>query len=68
MKYNLQTSMAHTGNYGKRRTADEIKYLVIHYTGNDGDTAAGNANYYTSTIIKACGECEVRRNDQWSMT
>lgn len=32
-------------NYKTGRTSD-IKYIVIHYTANNGDTASGNANYF----------------------
>ena len=27
----------------KKRSLNSIKYIVIHYTGNKGDTAKGNA-------------------------
>ena len=33
-------------NYGDARKTSNIKYIVIHYTANDGDTAASNARYY----------------------
>ena len=36
---------ANPESYGEKRTADQPRYLVIHYTGNDGDTAANNAAY-----------------------
>ena len=36
---------AAAGNYRKGRTGS-IKYIVVHYTGNDGDTAFGNADYF----------------------
>lgn len=29
-------------------TASRIKYIVIHYTANNGDTALGNTNYFKS--------------------
>ena len=32
---------ANVGNCGPARNAQAIKYIVIHYTGNDGDTVAG---------------------------
>ena len=35
-------------NYKKGR-ADKIKYLVIHFTSNDGDTAINNLKYYSGT-------------------
>lgn len=43
----------HSGNYGGLRLASDIRYLVYHYTGNDGDTARANANYYANTEVKA---------------
>lgn len=42
------TSLAHTSNYTKNRTQD-IKYIVIHYTANNGDTAKGNCSYFSGT-------------------
>lgn len=42
-----------SANYGGARAASTIKYIVIHYTGNDGDTAANNAKYYASTKVEA---------------
>lgn len=40
---------AHKGSYTPAsRSADDISYLVIHYTGNKGDTAANNAAYFAS--------------------
>lgn len=44
---------AASGNYGGSRAASAIKYVVIHYTGNDGDTAANNAKYYAQNTVKA---------------
>lgn len=43
---------ANAGNVGGSRSASAIKYIVIHYTGNDGDTAAANAKYYANTVVK----------------
>ena len=34
-------------SYGGLRGYKEIKYIVIHYTGNKGDTAKGNASYFS---------------------
>ena len=33
-------------SYGTERPYNSIKYIVIHYTGNDNDTAKGNASYF----------------------
>lgn len=53
MSYALRGLLAAAGNYGGSRTADDIRYLVIHYTGNSGDTAAANAAYFQNTVVKA---------------
>ena len=34
-------------SYGATRDKSTVKYIVIHYTGNSGDTAWGNANYFS---------------------
>ena len=39
-----------TNNYRKGRSS-AIQYLVIHYTGNNGDTAKGNCNYFKNNAI-----------------
>ena len=39
---------AHSTNFKKGR-ASHIKYLVIHYTSNNGDTAKNNIDYYSRT-------------------
>ena len=49
----IKEQLANPQNYGEKRTADQIRYLVIHYTGNDGDTAANNAAYYQRTVVQA---------------
>ena len=43
---------ANAGNIGGTRTASGIRYIVIHYTGNDGDTAMNNAKYYAGNVVK----------------
>ena len=35
-------------NYGNARVLNTIKYIVIHYTANDGDTALSNAKYFAN--------------------
>lgn len=37
---------ANRNNHGGFRGAVAIKYIVIHYTGNDGDTAENNGKYF----------------------
>lgn len=33
-------------SYGAERSLAGVRYIVIHYTGNSGDTAAGNASFF----------------------
>lgn len=40
-------------NHGGRRGKSAIKYLVYHYTGNDGDNGANNAAYYRDNVVRA---------------
>lgn len=50
---NIQTNLANKNNYGASRPVGDIKYIVIHYTGNDGDTDESNARYFKHNIVKA---------------
>ena len=43
---------ANPSNYGGSRPLSSIRYIVIHYTGNNGDTAAGNGNYFQKNVVK----------------
>ena len=53
MSYTIKEQLANSGNYGGSRNASQIRYLVYHYTGNDGDKAANNAKYFQNNIVKA---------------
>lgn len=41
---------AHSGNYRKGRAA-KIKYIVLHYTANTGDTAQNNLDYFARVSV-----------------
>lgn len=49
----MKENLANRNNYGGARSADKIKYIVIHYTANDGDRDEGNANYFKNNVVKA---------------
>lgn len=53
MAYTLYTRTANKSNYGSKRSTSSIKYIVIHYTGNNGDKAVNNATYFKNNIVKA---------------
>ena len=53
MSYILKKNLANKKNYGSARATSKIKYIVIHYTGNDGDTDENNGKYFHNNIVKA---------------
>lgn len=50
---NIKTALANKSNYGGSRPTANIKYLVIHYTANDGDTDENNGNYFKNNVVKS---------------
>lgn len=53
MSYEMKQNLARKENYGSKRNTGDIKYLVIHYTSNDGDSDESNAKYFAREIVKA---------------
>ena len=53
MAYTFKTQTANKNNYGGSRALNKIKYIVIHYTGNDGDSDENNGRYFKNKIVKA---------------
>lgn len=53
MAYKLKKNFANKKNYGGSRKTSAIKYIVIHYTANDGDTDEGNGKYFHNNVVKA---------------
>lgn len=53
MAYTVKEMWASSTNYGSQRSTGDIKYIVIHYTGNDGDTAVNNGKYFQGANRKA---------------
>lgn len=45
--------LANKNNYGGKRNTADIKWIVIHYTGNDGDTAINNLKYFANNVVKS---------------
>lgn len=42
-------------SYGARRSLSSVQYIVIHYTGNNGDTAQGNGKYFANGNTRTAG-------------
>ena len=53
MGYKTKKLLAKRRNYGSKRSTSVIKYLVYHYTANDGDTDEANAKYFHNNVVKA---------------
>ena len=46
----IKSNIANPMNYGRLRKFSEIKYIVIHFTANDGDTDESNGRYFTNVL------------------
>lgn len=53
MSYVFKTNIANRANYGSKRSTSNIKYLVYHYTSNDGDSDEANGKYFHNNVVKA---------------
>lgn len=53
MSYTIKTNYADKSNYGSYRNVSKIKYIVWHYTANDGDTDESNAKFFKTPNRKA---------------
>lgn len=52
MAYTMKTNYADKSNYGSYRNPSKIKYIVWHFTANDGDTDESNAKYFKRKNLK----------------
>lgn len=53
MGYKLKKNLADKSNYGSSRETKSIKYIVIHYTANDGDHDESNGKYFHNNKVGA---------------
>lgn len=52
MAYKLKTNLSKRANYGAVRAVSKIKYIVIHFTANDGDSDESNSNFFKNNTPK----------------
>lgn len=52
---NITRKLAKKISYGSKRALEDVKYIVLHYTGNKGDTAKANANYFATGNTREAG-------------
>lgn len=53
MAYTLKKKLANRANYGAQRKTSDIRFIVVHFTANDGDHDESNANYFANNVVKA---------------
>ena len=63
---NIKTKACNPANHGKARDISGIRYIVIHYTANLGDTAKNNADYFAREKVKASAHYFVDENEIWN--
>lgn len=54
-KIKINKKQAKDISYGAKRNRNHVFYIVIHYTGNNGDTAKNNANYFATSNTRSAG-------------
>ena len=60
----VNNNLSNGGNY-QQASRSSIQYLVIHYTGNEGDTAAGNAAYFAREKVGTSAHYFVDEREVW---
>lgn len=61
----LKGTLPNSKNY-KRGRSSSIKYIVIHYTANKGDTALNNVKYFANNVVGASAHYFVDENNVYS--
>ena len=64
----IKVKIARSENFtAKARKLADIAYIVVHYTGNKGDTAKNNADYFAREIVKPSASAHffVDENEVW---
>lgn len=51
----INKKLAKSISYGAKRDRKNVYYIVIHYTGNKGDTAKNNATYFAASNGRSAG-------------
>ena len=62
----LEIKTANRENFtAKQRKLSDIAYLVVHYTGNRGDTAKNNADYFAREVTGTSAHYFVDEREVW---
>lgn len=49
----IKVQLANKSNYGNARSTANIRYIVIHYTGNDGDSDESNGRFFRDNVVES---------------
>lgn len=60
----IQNQPCAPANYGGKRGS--VRYIVVHYTANRGDTAKNNADYFSREDVGVSAHYFVDENEIWS--
>lgn len=60
----IRTKLARRENHGGKRAAP-VRYLVIHFTANRGDTAKNNADYFAREVTRTSAHYFVDEHEIW---
>lgn len=61
----IKFKAADPSNHYAGRNGNQIRYIVLHYTANNGDTAQNNADYFARANQKASAHYFVDENEVW---
>ncbi len=62
----IKKKLARFDNFtAKQRRLSDIAYIVVHYTGNRGDTAKNNADYFAREVTGTSAHYFVDENEVW---
>lgn len=51
----IKKLQANSNSYGAKRDRNNVKYIVIHYTAGNGDTAENEAKYFKNSNTRSAG-------------
>lgn len=61
----INVKIARTDNFGALRAVETIRFIAVHYTGNRGDTAKNNADYFARERVGASAHYFVDEAEVW---
>ena len=61
----INSKTARKDNFGAVRAVESIRFIAVHYTGNWGDTAKNNADYFARERVGASAHYFVDESEVW---